>query len=289
MPSRIDFDTTTSETIWIDVPGGGRLATQDEGQGPPILLIHSAVVNRRSWNGVVPRLVEAGYRVIRYDMRGFGESSTDDVEYRPAADAIAVLDHFGIERAAIGGNSMGGAFALDTVLEAPERFVAYIWIGAGIGGFDRDVLPSEDALFQAESDAEDAGDWDLAAELDTRIWFDGWVDGEVAPATRTDPAVRASMKAMDRELLEPGRIFGTFKRPDPPAIERLEEIAIPTLVVVGELDTSGTREAAEIVAKRVAGARIERLPNVAHIIGMEEPDKLAALIAETLAPLPRWS
>ena len=288
MVAPIDFDTTTSDTIWIDLPGA-RLAAQDEGEGPPILLVHSAVVNRRSWNGVVPVLVAAGYRVIRYDMRGFGESTTDDVEYQPHADVVAVLDHFGVDRAAIGGNSMGGAFALDAVLETPQRFVAYMWIGAGIGGYDRGVLPSEDAVFQAESDAEDAGDWDLAAELDTRIWFDGWVDGENAPATRTDPAARASMKAMDRELLEPGRVYGSFKRPAPQAIERLEEIALPTLVVIGQLDTSGTRASAEIMAERVRDARIERLPNVAHIIGMEEPERLGALIVEHLAPLPRWS
>lgn len=288
MLSQTNFDTNTSETIWIDVPGA-RLAAQDEGEGPPVLLVHSAVVNRRSWNGVVPVLVAAGYRVIRYDMRGFGESTAEDVVYQPAADVVAVLDHFGIDRTAIGGNSMGGAFALDAVLEAPARFVAYVWVGAGIGGFDRDVLPSEDALFQAESDAEDRSDWDLAAELDTRIWFDGWLNGEVAPATRTDPAVRASMKAMDRELLEPGRVFGTFKRPDPPAIGRLGEIDLPTLVVIGELDTSGTRAAAEVMAERVAGARIERLPNVAHIVGMEAPEKLGGLIVEHLTPLPRWS
>ena len=132
----------TSPTIWIDVPGGGRLAAQDEGDGPPILLIHSAIVNRRSWDPVVPLLVAAGYRVIRYDMRGFGESTTDEVEYQPHADAVAVVDHFGLEKAAIGGNSMGGAFALDTVLERPDRFVAYIWVGAGIGGFDKPADPA---------------------------------------------------------------------------------------------------------------------------------------------------
>ena len=287
MPS--SDDVNTSETIWIDVPGGGRLATQDEGEGPPILLIHSAIVNRRSWDPVVPHLVKAGYRVIRYDMRGFGESTTEDVEYQPHADAVAVLDHFGVERAAIGGNSMGGAFALDAVIETPERFVAYVWVGAGIGGFDREIPPSEDALFQAESDAEEASDWDLAAELDTRIWVDGWVDGVNQPTTRVDPDVRAAIKRWDRELLEPGRVYGRFKRPDPPAIERLADIALPTLVVIGQLDTSGTRASAEIMAERVPGARIERLPNVAHIIGMEEPEKLASLIVELLAPLPRWS
>ena len=288
MPTAVDYDTNTSETIWIDVPGA-RLAAQDEGEGPPVLLVHSAVVNRRSWNGVVPRLVEAGYRVLRYDMRGFGESTAEEAEYQPHADVVAVLDHFGVDRAAVAGNSMGGAFTLDAVLESPERFVAYIWVGGGIGGFNKEPSASENELFEAEGAAEDAGDWDLAAELDTRIWMDGWRDGGHAGADRVDPAVRASMKAMDRDLLEPGRIYGTFKRPDPPAIERLETVAVPTLIVIGQLDTEGTRSSAEVLAQRVPAARIERVPEVAHIVGMEEPDQLAALIVEHLAPLPRWS
>jgi 3-oxoadipate enol-lactonase len=288
MPPAVDYDTNTSETIWIDVPGG-RLAAQDEGAGPPVVLIHSAVVNRRSWNGVVPRLVDAGYRVIRYDMRGFGESTTDDVKYQPHEDVVAVMDHFGVGRAALVGNSMGAAFALDGVIAHPDRYVAYVWIGGGIGGFNKEPSAAEDELFQAESDAEDAKDWDLAAELDTRIWMDGWRDGVHAGADRVDPAVRASMKAMDRELLEPGRVYGTFDRISPAAIERLETVAAPTLVVIGGLDTEGTRASAEVVAERVPGARIERVPDVAHIVGMEVPDRLAALIVEHLAPLPRWS
>src|SRR5215210_7714400 len=288
MPSSIDYDTNTSEAIWIDVPGG-RLAAQDEGEGPPVLLVHSAVVNRRSWNGVVPRLVEAGYRVLRFDMRGFGESTTDEVEYAPHEDVVAVLDHFGVGRAAVAGNSMGAAFTLDAVLESPDRFVALVWVGGGIGGYNKEPASSEDELFTAEGEAEDAKDWDLAAELDTRIWMDGWRDGVNEPATRVDPQVRASMKAMDRELLEPGRVYGEFKRPAPPAIERLETVAVPTLIVIGTLDTGGTRSSAEILAERVPGARIERMPEVAHIIGMEQPDKLVALIVEHLAPLPRWA
>jgi 3-oxoadipate enol-lactonase len=288
MSPAVDYDKNTSDTIWIDVPGG-RLAAQDEGSGPPVLLVHSAVVNRRSWNGVVPRLVEAGYRVLRFDMRGFGDSTTDEIEFEPHADIVAVLDHFGVGQAALAGNSMGAAFCLDAVLESPDRFVAYAWIGGGIGGFNKEPSASEDGLFTAEGEAEDARDWDLAAELDTRIWMDGWREGVNQPATRVDPAVRASMKAMDRELLEPGRVYGEFKRPDPPAIERLETVAVPTLVVIGDLDTSGTRSSAEVLAERVAGARVERMPDVAHIVGMEQPDKVAALIVDLLAPLPRWS
>ncbi len=274
----------TAERIWIDVPGA-RLAAEDAGEGPPILLVHSAIVNRRSWDAVVPLLVEAGYRVIRYDMRGYGESTAEDVEFIAHDDLLAVLDHVGVKRAAIVGNSMGAVFAIDALLAAPERFVAFAWVGGGIGGWDKEPSsPAEDALFQAESDAEDAGDPDLAAELDTRIW----VDGVGQPATRVDPEVRAAIKAMDRELLEPGRVFGTRLRPDPPAVGRLEAINVPTLVVIGDLDTIGTRGAAEMVADRVPGARIVHLPDVAHIIGMEAPDRLAALIVKHLAPLPRW-
>ena len=174
--------TLTAERTWIDVPGA-RLAAEDVGDGPPILLVHSAIVNRRSWDGVVPRLVEAGYRVIRYDMRGFGESPAEEVEFTAHEDLLAVLDHVGVTRAAIVGNSMGAVFSIDALLAAPERFVAFAWVGGGIGGWDKEPSsPEEDALFQAESDAEDAGDPDLAAELDTRIW----VDGVGQPATRVD-------------------------------------------------------------------------------------------------------
>ena len=275
-------------TIWIDI-AGGRLAAQDEGEGPPVLLVHSAIVNRRSWDPVVPHLVKAGYRVIRYDMRGFGESTSEDVEFSAHEDLLAVLDHFGVGQAAVVGNSMGAVFSIDGLLAAPDRFVAFVWVAGGVGGWDKEPSTEEDSLFKAESDAEEAEDWDLAAELDTRIWVDGWRDGVNQPTTRVDPAVRAAIKAMDRELLEPGRVYGDRRRLDPTAVERLETIAQPTLVVIGDLDTTGTRSAGELVAQRVAGARIERLPDVAHIIGMEAPETLAALIVEHLAPLPRWS
>ncbi len=276
----------TPATTFIDV-SGGRLAADDHGprDGSPILLVHSAVVNRRAWDGVVPPLVDAGYRVIAYDMRGFGESTSEEVEFTGHGDLLAVLDHFGLERVAVAGNSMGAHFALDAVLEAPERFVAYAWIGGGISGFDKDPDPAEQALFDAEEAAEEAGEWDRAAELDAQIWMDG--PGQ--PSTRVPAEIRARFVAMDRELLEPGRVYGNRQKAATPAVERLGTVRVPTLVVIGELDTVGTRAAAERVAADVPGARIVRMPDVAHIVGLEQPDRLAALIVELLAPLPRWA
>ena len=277
-----------TQPSWIDVPGG-RLAAEAVGDGPPILFVHSAIVNRRGWDGVVPIVVEAGYGAITYDMRGFGESTTEEVDFVAHDDVLAVLDHFGVGRAAIAGNSMGAIFAQEAVLAAPDRFVAYVWVGGGVGGWNKDPSPAEAELLQAEDEAEEAGNPDLAAELDARMWVDGWVEGVNQPSTRVDPAVRDAMKRMDRELLEPGRKFGKRQRPDPPAAERLASIAVPTLVVIGDLDTSGTRAAADKLAGEVPGAKLVRLPDVAHLIGMEAPDRLAGLIVEHLAPLPRWS
>lgn len=279
----------TSPTIWIDA-AGARLAAQDEGprDGPPILLVHSAIVNRHSWDLVVPHLAGAGYRVIRYDMRGFGDSTAEPVEFVAHQDVLAVLDCFGVRRAAIVGNSMGAHFAIDAVLAAPDRFVALGWVAGGINGYDKANLPGEEELFEAEAAAEEAGDWDLAAELDIRIWVDGFVDGVSQPATRMEAAIRDMAKAWDRALLEPGREYGNRVKA-PPAIDRLGEIAIPTLVAIGDLDTSGTKAAAEVLAAGVAGARLVRFPNAAHLVGMEAPAALAAEILALLAPLPRWS
>ncbi len=69
-----------TEVAWISVPGG-RLQAVVDGDGPPLVLVHAGIVDLRSWDPLVPFLVDAGFRVIRYDTRGFGSSTTDDIAY----------------------------------------------------------------------------------------------------------------------------------------------------------------------------------------------------------------
>jgi 3-oxoadipate enol-lactonase len=276
--------TQTSQAIWLDVPGG-RLAVEDEGEGPPIVLVHSAIVNRRSWDALTPLLVAAGYRVVRYDMRGYGESTAEAVEYSPRADLVAVMDARGIAKAAVVGNSWGAMNCLDTVLEFPDRFVALGWLGGGVGGFEGGNNPEEQELLNAEGKAEEDADPDLAADLDVRIW----VDGVGQPPTRVPSAIRDAVRAMDRELLEPGREFGSNTRLEPRANERLADISVPVLAIIGGLDTSGTRKAARRLAEGAPNVRLEEWSDVAHMIAMEAPERVAKVLVEFLAPLPRWS
>ena len=130
---------------FIDVPGG-RLFVVDEGDGPPVVLLHAGIVDLRAWDSFVPHLVAGGCRAVRYDARAWGRSTTEDVAYSNRADVVAVLDALGIDRAALVGNSRGGQIAFDTAVEFPDRVVAVVGVGAGLGGFEGHPTPEEIAF-----------------------------------------------------------------------------------------------------------------------------------------------
>jgi len=270
----------------IAVPGG-RLFARGEGAGPPIVLMHAAIVDQRAWDAMVPGLVAAGFRVVRYDHRAFGRSTTDDVDFSNRADLLAVLDAFGISRAALVGNSRGGQIALDTAIEFPERVVAVVGVGAGLGGFEGEPTPEELAIFAEGERLESAAEPDVEAivDLDVRVW----VDGPGQASDRVDSAIREAVRAMDRPLYAPGRVRGRPIVLNPVANDRLGELRCPVLAVAGALDISDVVQAAHRLEAAAPNARAVVWPDVAHMIGMEAPDRLNALIVDFLAPLRPWN
>lgn len=268
----------------LDVPGG-RLHVIDEGAGPPILLLHAGIADVRSWDALAPLLHAAGYRTVRYDQRNAGQSTTDDVEYSRVDDLVAVLRDRGIGRAALVGNSMGGVLAFDVAIAAPERVVAIVGVAAGLGGFDGGGTPAESAIFEEMERLENAQPLDPAAvtDLDVRAW----VDGPGQPPTRVPAAIRELVREMDR--FDPNRPEGRRVRLDPPAAARLDEIRCPVLAVAGELDFSEVTVTARHLEANAPNARAVIWPDVAHMIGMEQPARVAATIVDFLAPLERWA
>ena len=271
-------------TRLIPVPGG-QLNVVVEGDGPPIVLIHAGIADLRAWDDLVPYLENAGHRVIRYDCRSFGSSVTDDVEYSNRHDLLAVLETADVGRAVLVGNSRGSMIALDTILESPERFAAFVWVGGGIGGFDGEILAEELAMFEAAGAAEMAGDVETRLDLETRIW----VDGVGQPTTRVPARIRNAVVEMNRPLLDPARIAGTPMPLGSSANDRLGEIEIPVLAVVGALDVNDARAAAMRLETAVRGARRVVIPDVAHMVGMEVPEQLAGLIIEFVGPMGAWA
>ena len=272
----------------VAVPGG-RLHVVDDGDPshPPVVLLHAGIADLRAWDEMVSPLVEGGYRVVRYDARGFGASTTEDVEFSNRADLIAILDALGISRAALVGNSRGGQIAFDTAIEFPGRIVAVVGVGAGLGGFEGESTPEEIALFQEMAALEEAAtpDPDAIADIDVRVW----VDGPGQPASRVPARIRDKVRAMDIPQYAPGHISGRPIPLDPQAGARLADLRCPVLAIAGELDVSDVAQTARHLEANAPDARAVILPGVAHMIGMEVPEELAARIVAFLAPLPRWS
>src|ERR1035437_2998181 len=238
---------------FIDVPGGRRFAV-GEGDGPPIVLAHAAIADLRAWDAMIPGLVGAGFRVVRYDYRAFGRSTTDVVDFSNRADLVAV--------------------------------VAVVGVGAGLGGCDGEPTPEELAVFKAAEQTMSAAEPDLDAIADLAVRI--WVDGPGQPPDRVDWAIRESVRAMCRPLGEPGRVRGRPIPLQPPANDRLSELRCPVLAVAGTLDVSDVVQTAQRLEAAAPNARAVVWPDVAHMIGMEAPDRLNALILDFLAPLRPW-
>jgi 3-oxoadipate enol-lactonase len=271
-----------AETGFIEVDGG-RIYYEVEGDGHPLLLIHGGLGDLRMWDGQVPAFAER-YRVIRYDTRGFGRTETEDVEFSNRADAAAVLDHVAADSAHVVGQSRGGVIGLDLLLEHPGRVDAFISVAGGIGGF-MPQLPegvSPPPWDEMERFWE-AKDWAALAELETQVWVDGW--GQ--PSTRVDPTLRRLVHGWILTSYEAGKPEGRPQPLEPPAAERLAEVRVPTLVMVGAVDEPGGVVAERHLAASVDGARLVEFPGVAHMIQLEEPERFNALVLEFLAGVER--
>jgi pimeloyl-ACP methyl ester carboxylesterase len=259
----------------------------DDGDGAPILLHHAGVADLRAWDAMVPGLVGAGFRAVRYDARGYGRSKTEDVAFSNRADAIAVLDALGIGRAALVGNSLGGQIAIDTAIEYPDRVVALVAIGSGPGGFNPGIELLDLAPYEAEAErlaSTDPVDGDALADLDVRLW----ADGPNQPVGRAPAAVREAVREMTRTQYAPGHVSGKPIPLEPAANERLAELRCPVLLVNGSLDVQYIALATERLEAAVPAVRVVTISNVAHMVGMEVPDRLNALIVDFLTPLRPW-
>ena len=265
---------------------GARLHARVDGDGPPIVLVHAGIVDSRAWDPLVPLLTGAGYRAIRYDIRGFGRSETEDVDFSNRDDLIAVLDAFGVGRACLVGNSGGATIAFDAALEYPQRAAAVVLIGGTIGGYEPEPTPEEVAAFEGMEALEEAGT-DPEAMADFQ--FGLWIDGLGQPVGRIPQAMRSWLRPMVVGTCDPSRVYGRPIRLDPPAAERLDVAEMPILAIHGALDVSDIEATGRHLAATSPNARFEIVPDTAHLVAVEAPARVAELILELVRPLGNFS
>jgi len=227
------------------------------------------------WEPQVEAFTRAAYRVVRCDMRGFGDSELLPGPFSNLDDLEALLGELELDRIALVGASYGGRIALELTLTHPERVWALVLVGSGL----RDIDWSEDVTrgFEEEEAVIERGDLEAAVELNLRMW----VDGPTRTAADVDPEVRVRVAEMQRRAIEvqlavadagPGEEF------DPPASTRLGEVACPTLVLVGELDQPDILRVADQIADGIPDARKATIPQTAHVPNMERPDEFNELV-----------
>ncbi len=259
----------------VAVPGG-RIHVVDEGDGPPVLLVHAGIVDLRAWDDLVPLLVARGLRAIRYDMRGHGASETEEVDYSNRADLVAVLDACGVGRACVVGNSVGGQVALDAAIEHPDRFAGLLTLGSSVSGYEAPATPEEIALFEEMERLEEAGDPAATVEFDLRLW----VDGPGQPPDRVPAALRERVREMSLGVADASRTHGRPIPLRPPAEGRLDGLRIPVLALAGALDVSDVWATALHLQEACPDARAELVPGVAHMIAMEVPGLVADRVVD---------
>lgn len=260
---------------------GAQIYYEVAGQGPETLVfLHAGVADHRLWDDQVTFFAPK-YKVIRYDLRGFGKSEPVDGEFSRFEDHVALMNHLGVERAHFVGCSMGGMIAMDYAVEYPDKVASLTMVGSAPNGLALEV--KDPAIFSEAEAAEEAKDWDKLLELETRIWF----DGIGRTPEQVDPVKRAKAVEMNRAAFEHAK--KALGKQKPPVVifagKRLDQLKAPLLVIVGAHDVPYILAASDYMAEHVPGARKVLLQNTAHLPSLELPDEVNRVLGEFLSNL----
>lgn len=281
------FVTSGSASLAYDVDGSAHeKGGADETEGAAVkgavdvLLIHAGVTDRRSWRPLIESVGE-GRRIASYDARGYGETTYEPEPYFAHDDALTVMSAAGMSKPVVVGASWGGRTAINLALEHPDRVAALVLVSPAIGGalagadYPEPLATLERDLHRAEADGDSAQINRIEAHL--------WLDGPTAPEGRVGGAIRELFLEMNGKALA---------APDPgdepheiDAWSRLEELPMPVLVVVGDLDLPDFRDNGATLADRVSGAHFVTLPGVAHLPHFERDPACLAAIGDFLQTL----
>lgn len=266
---------------------GVRLYYERAGQGRTLVFLHAGIADHRMWDTQFFALAEE-YDVIRYDLRGYGQSLSGETvdpkqvmqsgqEYHHSQDLYILLRTLAVEAATLIGSSLGGSVAIDFALEQPAMTQGLVLIGTVPSGYE--LSGAVPVTLQHFVGAYQSGNLAQAAELATQLWFDG-------PQRRPEqmnPALRAEVKTMISDVLAGSALdFGEQHPAVRPAVKHLHEIMAPTLVVIGDLDEENVQEAANLLADEIPMADQVIIAGAAHLPNLEKPDEFYRVVYDFL-------
>ena len=241
---------------------------EDVGEGEPIVFIHGFSLDHRMWQGQME--FAEHYRVVRYDVRGHGRSAAD-LPWTSAdqvADLLALLDHLKIQRVHLVGLSMGGGIAVNFALAHPERVKSLVLAAPGIEGF----------FFSPESMQRWLALMETCRAQSAGACREKMLAEPIFHGVRQRPELFAEVRTILQDF--PLKTLSNPYMPpaSPTPLERLPEIHVPTLVLIGARDDADLRAIADIAAQRIPGARKKVFQNAGHLLNLEQPAEFNAAL-----------
>jgi len=244
-----------------------KIAWERHGAGPPLLLIQGLGYARWGWEPVVEPLARS-FDVILFDNRGIGESAAPAGPYtatQMAGDALQVLDEAGVERAHVLGTSLGGMVAQELALTHPARVDKLVLACTTPGGPDSFPMPEQTLkLLQKGASLREFIENALAPDPSTEL---------VEQILSHREATAQPLESWSAQAAA-GMGFD--------ALDRLEEIRAPTLILHGTEDGVVDSRNTALFALRIPGARVELFPGTGHLFFWEQPDRFVAAVEEFL-------
>jgi pimeloyl-ACP methyl ester carboxylesterase len=262
---------------WLE-GDGGRVWYDVAGSGPAVMLLHPGGFDARVWEDQVGPFSER-FTVVRTDIRGFGRSDRPRAPFSVIDDVEAVAGAAGFDRVALVGVSLGGSIAMEVAADRPFLVTALVPCACSLIGLERSA---ERRAFSEEEEAlVAAGKLDDAIELGFRVWMP-----QMGRDPRTDARIRSiAFDNRDHLTLDDD----LFIPPPVPAIDRLEAIRAPTLVVEAERDLPDMRSSAELIEARIPGTVRAVVPGTDHLLNMRNPGGFNEVVVGFLDSVLSWT
>jgi 3-oxoadipate enol-lactonase len=244
------------------------------GEGQAIVLIHGGLLDSRMWDGQFQKYA-SDYRVIRYDIRGYGKSVLSRGKYSHVKDLHSLLKFLDIDSAHVIGLSLGGTIAIDLALEYPDQITSLILAATapvGFGSHDDELTKRTLAIYETARNKKS----DEAVEM--------WLNHPVFATLPSRSRKKIRQMIIDNLeswiLPQDNLIWST-----PPAARRLSEVRASTLIMVGDQDVTDIKKAADLLEEKIDVAIKIVITGAGHHINIEKPRQFNNLVLDFLSYL----
>ena len=257
---------------------GVQIGYDDVGQGPTVLFVHDYSLNRKMWRSQVTPLVEAGFRVVLVDLRGFGESELDSTKvdiHTYSTDIIALFDYLGIGRAVVCGLSLGGYVLFDLMENYPQRVAGACLVASRPVSDDIAEQAKRAELIAALQDGRVA---EVKNDLHGML-FSGQDNSLLGPLKEE---VRGWIESVRGETLNVA-MQAIGRRKDYTFL--LKQLKVPTLLIGAEHDPITHHNHTDIMAQHLPNCYKAVKLSSGHLVNLEKPDEFNAHFLDFLQNL----